>query len=323
MPQQKFDTIGEFLGYNTSEEILNTDARNLVSGSQNVIIDGQRKVKTRGGYTRLGAANSALTAVRSAITWSNSSGVDRPLRVYDDELEVYLGTVDTVAVNAWTRVMSGLSTTEILRFAVWWDTGENIDQILFVQGDDNHYKWGGGVAVISSVTANTIVKKGTNTWAQSRFYTTGSKTIAINGTVYTYTGGETTTTLTGVTPDPSAGGVVEDNVATQEVRTHANEPAADRNNHTIAVFENQVFFGSEDDNEVYVTQNDDTTDTTFSSPRVAGEGALLTLDGTSKGFGIAGGKLLIFSGLHSIWKALYTPITVSTTLAEQIGRAHV
>lgn len=321
MAEQKFSTINEVLAYVSAEDSANTDPRHLVSGSKNVIIDRQRKVRIRNGYTRLGAANSALTAMRSNLSWHNSTGLELPMRVYDDELEVYLGTIDTVDVNAWTRVMNGLSTTETPRFAVWWDTGENIDQLLFVQGNANHYKWGGGIAVLSAGGTNTLTKKGTGTWAQNRFYTTGSKTI-INtrtGVVFTYTGGETTTTLTGVTPDPAGDDVLEDDVFVQEVRTHTNEPAASRNNDTIFVFENQVFFGSNDDNEVYVTANDDTTDTAFSAPRIPGEGALLTLDGTSRGFGVVSNKLLLFAGQHSLWRALYNEITVSTTLTESLS----
>ncbi|GAH38854.1 unnamed protein product, partial [marine sediment metagenome] len=104
---------------------------------------GEEKVKTRGGYTRLGAANSSLTPVRSAKTWDNSTGGELPMRMYDDELEVYIGTVDAVTKNAWYRVKASLSTTEIIRFATWWNDAEALDVLLFIQGDDNVYEWSG------------------------------------------------------------------------------------------------------------------------------------------------------------------------------------
>src|SRR3990167_1442062 len=321
MSQPRFDIIDQVLEYNSALDPTNAPEKVLVAGSQNVLINRQRKVQSRGGYTRLGASNSALTPIRSALTWHNSTGGELPVRFYDDELEVYLGTVDGIDVDAWTRIADSWSTTEVMRFDVWWDTGENLDQLLLVVGNANHYKWGGGAAVISSGGTNTLIKKGTNTWAQNRFYTTGTRRVinARTGVAFTYTGGETTATLTGVTPDPAVADIVEDDVFVQQILTHASEPAASRNNHTIKVFENQVFFCSEDDNEVYVTSNDDTLDTAFSSTRVAGEGALLTLDGVSRGFGEAGDKLLLFAGNHSIWKVLYTNITVSTTLAELLS----
>ena len=99
------------------------------------------------------------------------------VRSYDDELEVWVATLDTVAINAWHRVKDALSTTGILRFAPWWKDSETLDVLLFVQGDANHYEWGGGVAVASSVTATTIVKKGTTTFAQNRFYVNASRTL--------------------------------------------------------------------------------------------------------------------------------------------------
>src|SRR3990167_9675558 len=110
MSQPRFDIIDEVKGYESSPDPTNTSPHTLVSGSQNVLINRQRKVQSRGGYTRLGAANSALTAIRSALTWHNSTGGELPIRFYDDELEVYLGTVDGIDVDSWTRIADSWST---------------------------------------------------------------------------------------------------------------------------------------------------------------------------------------------------------------------
>lgn len=306
----------ETVGYNTADHPANLDPRYLVSGSKNVLIDRQKAVRIGGGgYARLGAANSALTPTRNAWTWWTSTGTELPMKFYDDELEVYLGTIDTVAINAWTRVLASWSTTEIMRAATWWDTTENIDLLITVQGDANMYEWNGAVAVVGSITGTTVTKQGTNTFAQNRFYTTRNKTfiVARTGTEYTYTGGETTTALTGIT---DTAGIQAGDVLIQKMVTNTNEPAASRNNHTIFQFENQLYVGSEDDNEVYVTQNDSYTDTTFSSPRVAGEGTLLTLDAPVRGFGVLGKSILIFAGRHFVFRAEYQEITVNITLTE-------
>ena len=317
---EKYSLVEECLGYQTATDEGATDSRYLVDGSQNVIIDRQKRFGARAGYSRLGASNTALTPVRKATTWNNSTGGELPMRMYDDELEVYLGTVDTQVINAWTRVAASWSTTEIMRFAVWWDTTENLDQLLWVIGSANLYKWGGGVATVSSVTGTTITKKGTTTFAQNRFYTTGSKTL-INvrtGTEFTYTGGETTTTLTGVTGSPVTDGMIVGDILVQKIVTHTDEPAANRNNDTILVFENQVVLGSFDDNEVYISKNNSVTDYSFSAPRVSGEGALLTLDGPSRGLGSVGQNLIAFAGEHGIFKGEYEQITVGSTLAETL-----
>src|SRR3990167_6966153 len=108
-----FQLVEQVMGYQSSDDPTNTDKRYLVAGSQNVLIDRQKKVHSRQGYSRLGAANSALTPVRKGLTWNSSTGLELPVRQYDDELEVYLGTVDGVDVDSWKRVVSSLSTTEI------------------------------------------------------------------------------------------------------------------------------------------------------------------------------------------------------------------
>lgn len=311
-----FSLATECRGYQSSTDPANTDNRLLIAGSKNVLIDFQKKVKIRPGYERFGASNTSLTPVRNAWTWWTSTGFQAPQRFYDDELEIYLGTVDEYAVNAWTRVADGWSTTEKLRPATWFDATEGIDLQIMVIGDDNLYEWNGAVATIASATANTITKNGTTTWAQNRFYTTRNKTVVINGTEYTYTGGESTTTLTGVTPDPS--GEAANSVAVQKVITQTDKPNANRNNHTIYNFENQIIVGSEDDEEVYVSANDDYTDFTFSSPRVPGEGALLTLSGTTRAISSLGSYLLIFSGRSTIFRTLYNQLDVGSVLTETL-----
>lgn len=312
-----FSLVAEALAYVTNEEETNTDARYLVDGSQNVLIERNRKVRSRNGYSRLGAANAALTPVRKGVTWNNSTGGELPMRQYDDELEVYLGTVDATVINAWTRVVASLSTTEIMRLATWWDTGENLDLLLGVLGDANIYEWGGGVAIVSSITGTTVTKTGTPTFAQNRFYTARNLTFTCvrTGTEYTYTGGAGTLTLTGIADTT---GLIAGDTLVQKIVTQSNKPAASHTNDTIINFENQIVIGSFDDNEVFISKNTDYTAYTYSAPRIAGEGALLTLDGPSGGFGILSDNLLAFAGRHSIFKAKYTQITVGTTLTEAL-----
>lgn len=316
---RKFKLVEECLGYVSAPDATNTDDRYLVQGSQNVLIDQKRKVKVRPGYSRLGASNSALTPILKGWTWNSSTGTELPQRAYNGKLEVYLGTIDGTTINAWTQVAASFSALYKLRPAVWFDATEKIDLQLMVNHDANIYEWNGAVAVVDSVpSGSTVTKTGTATFGQSRFYSTRNMTVVCvrTGTEYTYTGGLSTTTLTGISDTT---GLQAGDILVQKVITDSNKPASGRINDTILVFQNQLVLGSFSDDVVYLSKNTDYDDFTFSAPRIAGEGALLTLDGPSAGLGILSGFLMAFAGKDSIFKATYEQITVGSTLCETIS----
>ncbi len=309
----------ETLGYQTSSDPSNTDRRLLIAGSKNVMIDYQRKVRIRPGYFRLGAANPALNDIRNAWTWNTSTGVARPQRFYDDELEVYIGTLDETGINAWTRVKDGWSTTEKLRPAVVFDGTEKIDLQIMVQGDANLYEWNGAIAVVLSSTPTTVTKAGTNTFAQNRFYTTRNKAFICvrTGTEYAYTAGESTTTLTSVSTSGSYDLVAGD-ILMQKVVTQSNKPGSNRTNHTIHGVNNQILVASEDDSLVFVSKTTNYADFAFSSPRASGEGALITSEGPTRAINSLGGTAVVFSSNDFILGSEFKEITVGSTLAETL-----
>lgn len=319
MADVPFILAEESLGYVTAPEESNIDFRLLVAGSQNVLIDQRKKTSIRAGYTRLGAANTSLTAVRNANKepWDTSTGTKIYWRFYDDELEVYLGTVDGIEVNAWTRVRNGWITTERLRETFIYDSTENIDFMIMVNGDDKLYRWNGAVITVKSASGTSIVKNGSETWAQARFYTNGNKTLVNprTGNEHTYTGGETTTTLTGLN---NITGIIAGDVLIQKVVTNDNKPEDGRNNHTIGQLNNQIYVGSDDSEEVFVSKDSDYTDFTFSSPRLTGEGALLTLTDTTRGFSPLGNKMIIFSGRSTIFKTVFQQLDIGGVLTETL-----
>lgn len=277
MPKKfQLTNLRGFKGFIQKRDRTNVGANYLVKGSQNVVSTDEGRVAIRKGYTLDGAANSSLTEIESSFVWLTKRGLEVPLRSYDDELEIrYSGD--------WIRLEDGWTDVDF-NYTTYWDTTELQDALLFVNGDSNIYYWSGGITTFASVTVNTITKQGTTSWTEEGFLTAGTRQVIIEGTTYTYTGGETTTTLTGVTPDPTVAGHTVGAVVVQAVRTQANTPASGFNNDLIATIRNQVYVGDTTRRDVFVSAVSDYTDYTFSSPRLVGEGALLNIDETPTAF---------------------------------------
>lgn len=121
------------------------------------------------------------------------------------------------------------------------------------------------------------IDSGQPTWASSRFLTTGTRTIAYNGSNYTYTGGEATDTLTGLSGFPS---VTAGDAVWQTVITLPNPsaiPAAFKQD-LIGVQLNQVILASTKSQEQYISNTANYADFTLTSPRAPGDPAKTTMD---------------------------------------------
>lgn len=301
----KYTITDKFQGYNSKVDSTKLDNGILVSGSQNVLSTDGENIKIREGYTLDGAANTATTPIESSYDWNTHSNTGLYLRSYNDTLEWrYKDSSDAIT---WTE-LKGSWTDVGFAYTEYWDNTEKQDYLLFVNGDSNIYSWSGGNALISSTTSNTIVKTGTPTWAEARFNTTGTydKKILINETEYTYTGGETTTTLTGVTPDPT--GEADGSLVFQTVTTHTDKPASDSTTFTndiIGTLDNQVWVASTINRDVYISKQDDFLTYTFSSPRLPGEGALITLDAYPVGLAVQEKYMYVAAGNDQWYKVVF------------------
>jgi len=291
MPFDIKNTLESFRGYSNKHDVTSLEKRGLflVPPSQNILYEDDGTLQIREGYTLYGAANAALTPIRSSYDWNTSTGVEANIRQYNTDMEVYFN-------DAWQAVLrddaATWSSTATHRFAEFWNTTEKIDTLLIVDGTANIHEWTAGFALVSSTTSTTITKTGTETWAQARFFTSGTRKVSINGTLYTYTGGETTTTLTGVTPDPT--GEAANSEVIQAARktafTSFTLPGDFANTDTkdlIAVLNNQVWLGSTTSRYVHISDADDFTtydNAGASGTRIPDEGATLTLDSALVGF---------------------------------------
>ena len=313
---RKFQILDSFKGYVNKKDITNISPEYLVSPSKNTFINDGEKISSRPGFELFGAANTAATPIEYSWTWNTSTGTEIPLRAYDDELEFYYD-------GAWRKLKDGW-TSVVFQSATWWSATEKLDLLVFVNGTANLFSWSGGITTFASCTSNTITKEGTTTWGEERFLVNGTRKVVIGGIEYTYTGGEGTTTLTGVTPDPTGGGYSAGDVIHQAVITTANKPAAGFYNDVIGLLDNQIYVGDSTKRQIYISKNTDYADFAYSSPRVPGEGALLTPDSPPFAFVPLEEKMYASCGKDEWYKIsfkLSADLTKETVEIEQLKTA--
>lgn len=281
----EFKLVDNFkFGYRNREDITNLPPGVLIVGSQNVLTNVSERVQIRQGYALDGATSTVLAPILASYDWLTRNNGEVNLRAgflttaaNDGKLQYRY--VDSAGAVTWRDLTTAL-TTVAYNFTTFWNTTESLRECLFVNGTSNIFKWNGATAVISSTTANTITKTGTSSWSDAGFYTAGNKSIVINGTTYTYTGGETTTTLTGVAGNPTGeanGSVIHQAVVTTANSSMTNIPSTLANG-LISTLNNQVFVASLVSSAVYISQVNSFTNYSSSTPRQQGEGAVLILD---------------------------------------------
>ena len=256
-------------GYRNREDITNLPPGVLIAGSQNVLTDVTGRVGITRGYALDGAASTALAPILAAFDYERHTGDTQHLRAgfltsAGNDGKLQYRYVDSSGTVTWRDLMTGLTSVSF-NFTDYWDNTNFLSKVLFVNGTSNIYSWTGGVTTFASATVNTITKQGTETWGELGFTPTGS--VVINGTSYAYTGGTGTTTLTGVTPDPSGSGYTAGTVIHQAVVTTANSSMTNipstLANSLIGTLKNQVYIGSLVNNQVYVSKTNDFTNYSF------------------------------------------------------------
>ena len=285
-------------GYRNREDVTNLEPGVLIVGSQNVFTNVSSRVECRKGYRLDGATSSVASPIASSFDWQTRGNSEKHLRAgfltsAGNDGKLQYRYVDSTGAVTWRDLITGLSTVSY-NFATWWNTTESLREVLFVNGTSNIFRWNGAVTTLASATATTITKSGTDSWLDSGFYSAGNKSIVINGTTYTYTGGETTTTLTGVSGDPSAepvGSVIHQAVVTTANSTMTGITSTFQNG-LIAVMNNQVFLGSLTSSVMWLSKVNSYTDYSNSATRQVGEGGSLILDQNLVGFVVQGNENL-------------------------------
>jgi len=291
----EYSIISNFkYGYRNREDVTNLPPGVLIVGSQNVLTNVSERVQIRQGYSCDGSASSIAAPVLASFDWLTKQNGEVHMRAggltsagNDGKLQYrYVASDGTVT---WRDLTTSL-TTVAYNFTSFWKTTESLRVALFVNGTSNIYEWNGAVTTLSSAGAATLTKTGTDSWLDTGFYSAANKQVVINGTTYTYTGGETTTTLTGVTPTPvaePAGAIVHQAVVTTANSTMTGITSTFTNG-LIKVMNNQIFLGSLTSSVVWLSHVNSYTNYSSSATRQVGEGGSLVLDQNLVAFNVQG-----------------------------------
>lgn len=294
--------VSDFLGYVSSIDPTKVSPSALVRGSINVYKKISGTIANRPGRKQYDGVDNTLAGVDSHFVWHTSLGATLILEVTNGKLRVYSNAV-------WLNLQTGLTLTRYV-FETIWDNTLKKDFLVFVRGDSNLFRWDGGIGAIASTTSNTIVL---STTVASAGFNTTSGSVVINGTTYTYSG-SSASTLTGVSGDPS--GEANGSTVASAVITNATTPVSTFTNDFIKVNKNQLGVGSYSSRLFYISKSSSYIDYSQSTPRIPGDGELLTLDNLGKGVAVRNGNFWVSSDAEW-YEQSFTQITVGTTLTEQ------
>ena len=304
--------------YRNREDQTNLPSNILVTGSQNVLTNVSGRIGVRKGYTLDGQASTVVAPITAAYDYLMHTGTTRNLRG-----GLFTGTKGGLQYrydSGTTITWRNLATTSLVgfQFCNYWDDATKNSLCLFVNGSNNVYEWTGGVTTLQSISATGICKTGSTTWAANGFYTTGTHTVVINGLSFGATSGWGTTTLRGITPDPTGlatnGDIVHQAVEVQTTSFVGVAFGTAFSPGIIANLRNQIYLGSSKSNDVYVSKVGNYKDYTFSASRVPSEGQLLTLRGVPTAFVPQEDQMYISAGKDQ-WYA--TKFTLSSDLANE------
>ncbi len=156
------------------------------------------------------------------------------------------------------------------------------------------------------VTNASGVAENNKTIGTGFIYTKFTKVVMINGVPYAYTGGVTTDTLTGVTPNPSA---LTTTIALQSVITYPNTPTSTFLSDFLKVVNNQVYLGSYTSLNIFMSQNTDFTNYTVPTPQLDGSPGLFIMPGTAKGIGVRQGNAFVGAGTDNWVEISFTLVS--------------
>lgn len=289
------------------------------------------------------------TRVEFTTWWSATELIDLLLWVKgDDEIEAWSGGIAEIAsATVATLTKKGYFGSSTVAFH---DNGVGVRDTIVDTVSDGFvaagFEAGDTIAItgsadndgeylIYSVTADTITLDidealteealgaavvvrwpGNGSWAESRFFTAGTRKVSIDGVEYSYSGGETTGTLTGLTiADPSL--ITAGDLAFQTVRTEAPAALTGMSLDRIGMIYNYVFVGSTKSRLVKISKSSDYTNYSYTALRKTGEGFELTLDSQTTAFIPDEDQMYITAGEDDVYKVSFQ-LSATTTGDENV-----
>lgn len=276
---------GKFSGFQDRDD--ETLLRGAFVVGQNTKFSGNSLPAIRDGYELVGTTEpSDATPIQRAWTFETRDGDVYELKAYSTGLYYWLVGTST----EWALLKGGF--TSGLEFG-YGNIGETAGQFhtWFCNGTDAWMRFNGAKATVSAVTANTI-SIASSTWTTLGFYTTGTRSVIINGTEYAYTGGEGTTTLTGVTPSPAGEALGSLAVQSPQTVSFTSAPAVSQ---VIMAHDGRIHARSDVRKSVWAySQLDNPDDWTTGSDD--GDGATKDIEGSGPitAYGKLNSKILAF-----------------------------
>lgn len=308
-----------FLGYNSASDKTTLDLRFMIRGAKNVYIKPTGTIATRPGKMLRGSSDSTLAGVTSSFEWDTTLGTVRNIRVCNGKVQVE-SDIAASGTYVWYELFQTATLASLAAsftrfvFDTWWDNDDRTDRLVFVRGDSNIFYWSGAMAKVLSSTADTITVDSASTWAQLGFALTiaGEKKIMIDGREATYTGGEGTSTLTGVTMSTgdastiAVGAIAIQSVLVQPGGATKMFPST-YNADMVRIVGNQSLIGSYSSREVYMSA-DSTVGGVLgflnyenTGGHVYGDPDLIVLDSPCKAIGEKDGTIAIFAGKSELY----------------------
>lgn len=299
MAGRSYQIIDGFNGYRAREENTLLGPQTLVQGSQNVVINTAGRVASVRGYATDGdESQTPDNGIQASYGFDTGKNYRRNMRAgflnAGNDAKLQFRYKDPVtAVVSWKSILTSLASASFSFDGNYWDITDSVKLLLFVNGDGTMYEWNGSVVLAASTGVNTLTKQGTTTWQQEGSYSTRNRvyTNIRTGVDFTYTGGQTTTILTGVTPDPSLADIVVGDMFVQKVvQTLITTflPAAIQTFKPTLIkrgVKNQMYIGQSDSNVVWVSGVNAYMNYSFTAPtRIVGEGYTYYLDAPPRAF---------------------------------------
>lgn len=190
LPGQRFGA------YEVREDFTQNRGKFVIG--QNMTFNNAHIPTLRQGMEVIDVEATDATPVKRAWIFNTRNGVQWEIKTY--ATFVYARVIGVM--TSFYLLKGGFTTGLEFGYANIGISSEATNHTYFCNGTESFYRFNGAYATISGVTAATI-SIATSTWTTLGFYSTGTRSVIINGTEYSYTGGEGTTTLTGVSPSPA------------------------------------------------------------------------------------------------------------------------